>query len=105
MLDARGPDARRQVRWTARSSGSIAAAISVTNIDRRTFSGFASSDSVVIQIAGRDIARVISTYADAGPGGCALFGSSIISQLALNGASAAAFTGATGKCRDVGRRA
>jgi len=79
----------------------------VTNIDRRTFTGFAGSDSIVIQIAGRDIAGVISTYADGRPGElCALFGSSDRLELALNGASAAAFTGATrGSAVHVGRRA
>lgn len=79
----------------------------VTNIDRRTFAGFASTGSIVIRIAGQDIARVISTYAEAVPGElCALFGSTDHLELALNGASAAALTGATrGSAVHVGRRA
>jgi hypothetical protein len=79
----------------------------MTNIDRRTFAGVASGAPVVIQIAGRDIARVVSTYAEAAPGElCALFGSSDHLELALNGASAALFTGATrGSAVHVGRRA
>lgn len=79
----------------------------VTNIDRRTLAGFASSDAVVIRIAGRDIPQVISTYADAVPGElCALFGSSDHLELAVNGGSAAATTGATrGSAVHVSRRA
>lgn len=78
-----------------------------TNIDRRTFASFACDAPVVIQIAGRDITRVLSTYAEAAPGELfALFGSSDHLELALNGASAAAFTSATrGSVVHVGRRA
>jgi S-adenosylmethionine hydrolase len=78
-----------------------------TNIDRRTFAGFAHDAPVVIQIAGRDVTRVISTYAEAAPGELfALFGSSDHLEVALNGASAAAFTGAArGSAVHVGRRA
>ena len=79
----------------------------VTNIDHRTFAGFANGGSIVIRLADRDITRVIATYADAGPGElCALFGSSEHLELALNGASAAALTGAArGSLVHVGRRA
>jgi S-adenosyl-L-methionine hydrolase (adenosine-forming) len=79
----------------------------VTNIDRHTFARFASGNSIVIRIAQQDIARVISTYAEAAPGElCALFGSTDHLELALNGASAAASTGATrGSAVHVGRRA
>lgn len=79
----------------------------VTNIDRPTFDGFASGGSIVIRIAGRAITRLIATYADAGPGElCALFGSSDHLEIALNGASAAASTGAgRGSAVHVGRRA
>jgi S-adenosylmethionine hydrolase len=79
----------------------------VTNIDRRTFDGFVSGDSLVIQIGGREVAKVVSTYIDARPGElCALFGSSDHLEVALNGASAAELTAAgRGSLVHVGRRA
>jgi S-adenosylmethionine hydrolase len=79
----------------------------VTNIDRRTFEHFAGADAIVIQVAGREVTRVVSTYADA-PSGvpCALFGSSDHLEIALNGASAAALVAAgAGTLVRVGRRA
>lgn len=79
----------------------------VTNIDRRTFDGFMSGDAIAIQIGDQEVGRVVSTYADARPGElCALFGSSDHLEIALNGASAAASTGAgRGSAVHVGRRA
>lgn len=79
----------------------------VTNIDRRTFDGFVTGDSLVIQIGDREVARVISTYVDARPGElCALFGSSDHLEVALNGASAAeSIAAGRGTLVHVGRRA
>jgi S-adenosyl-L-methionine hydrolase (adenosine-forming) len=79
----------------------------VTNIDRRTFDGLVGDHSIVIQIEGREVERVVSTYADARTGElCALFGSSDHLELAVNGGSAAALTGSgRGSAVHVGRRA
>ena len=79
----------------------------ITNIDRRSFDMFVGRDALTIGIGDREVARVISTYADARPGElCALFGSSDHLEIALNGASAAALTAAgRGAPVHVGRRA
>ena len=79
----------------------------VTNIDRRTFDGFITGDSIVILVGDREVSRVVSTYVDARPGElCALFGSSDHLEVALNGASAAQLTAAgRGTLVHVGRRA
>jgi S-adenosylmethionine hydrolase len=62
----------------------------ITNIDRKSFEKVASERGVAVSIAGRQVARVVSTYADA-PGGelCALFGSSDHLEIATSGGSAA----------------
>jgi S-adenosylmethionine hydrolase len=64
----------------------------ITNIDRKTFDRMASSSArLTIRIGGRQVSRVVSTYADAPPGElCALFGSSDHLEIAASGASAAA---------------
>jgi S-adenosylmethionine hydrolase len=61
----------------------------VTNIDRRTFEKVAGG-AVDLRIGAHQVARVVSTYADASPGEvCALFGSTDHLEVAVNGASAA----------------
>jgi S-adenosylmethionine hydrolase len=66
----------------------------ITNIDRKTFDRFASTDAkgtIEIQVGGQQVGRVVSTYADAGAGElCALFGSTDHLEFAANGSSAAA---------------
>jgi S-adenosylmethionine hydrolase len=62
----------------------------ITNIDRRAFAKFAAERPLAIRISDRPVSRVVSTYADAGPGELvALFGSSDHLELATNGGSAA----------------
>jgi S-adenosyl-L-methionine hydrolase (adenosine-forming) len=62
----------------------------ITNIDRHAFDKFAAGRPLAIRIGERPVARVVSTYADAGPGELvALFGSSDHLELATNGGSAA----------------
>jgi S-adenosyl-L-methionine hydrolase (adenosine-forming) len=62
----------------------------ITNIDRRAFDKFAAGGPLAIRISDRPVSRVVSTYADAGPGELvALFGSSDHLELAINGGSAA----------------
>ena len=66
----------------------------VTNIDRKTFDKIATPEgrgALEIQAGTHQIGKVVSTYADAGPGElCALFGSSEHLEIAANGSSAAA---------------
>ncbi len=65
----------------------------VTNIDRRTFETFAKQGPIRIVVGGaggRQVDRLVSTYAEIGPGEvCALFGSSDHLELAANAESAA----------------
>jgi S-adenosylmethionine hydrolase len=64
----------------------------ITNIDRKTFDKLASmaSSQLTIKVGDRQVARVVSTYADAAAGElCALFGSSDHLEIAVNGGSAA----------------
>ena len=67
----------------------------ITNIDRRMFEQFVgASGEGVPSLAGREIARVVATYAEAGAGElCALFGSTDHLEIAARGESAAAATG------------
>ena len=66
----------------------------VTNIDRKTFERMALADAggpLQIQIGSHQVAKVVSTFADAALGElCALVGSSDHLEIAANGASAAA---------------
>jgi S-adenosylmethionine hydrolase len=65
----------------------------VTNIDRRTYEASAGQ-SIEIRVGGHQVSRIVSTYADAGPGEiCALFGSTDQLEIAANGASAATLLG------------
>ena len=65
----------------------------VTNIDRRTFEAFAKQGPIRIVVGGpggQPVDRLVSTYAEIGPGEvCALFGSSDHLELAANAESAA----------------
>src|SRR5262249_13266081 len=61
----------------------------ITNIDRKTFDKLAVWPLEIL-VGGRQIPRVVSTYADVARGEvCALFGSSEHLEIAANGASAA----------------
>jgi S-adenosylmethionine hydrolase len=65
----------------------------ITNIDRRTFEKV-SGAAVEVSVGGRQVARIVSTYADAAPQEIvALFGSTDHLEIASNGASAAAVLG------------
>lgn len=67
----------------------------ITNIDRRTFEKLAGADRLTIRIGALQVAKVVSTYADASPGElCALFGSTDHLEIAANGANAAIVIGA-----------
>jgi len=71
----------------------------VTNIDRRTFEAFTRHGPIRILAGGTAVERLVSTYAEIGPGEvCALFGSSDHLELAANSVSAA---GALGLGRDA----
>jgi S-adenosyl-L-methionine hydrolase (adenosine-forming) len=62
----------------------------VTNIDRAAFERFAGDRRVRIDVGSQHLAGIVSTYAEASPGGvCALFGSSGRLEIAVNGGSAA----------------
>jgi S-adenosyl-L-methionine hydrolase (adenosine-forming) len=62
----------------------------VTNIDRRTFETFSKQSRIRILVGSTPVERLVSTYAEIGPGEvCALFGSSDHLELAANAASAA----------------
>jgi S-adenosylmethionine hydrolase len=66
----------------------------ITNIDRRAFDQFAAARSMAIDIGGRDVPRIVATYAEAPPGElCALFGSTDHLEVAINAGDAAAFLG------------
>jgi S-adenosyl-L-methionine hydrolase (adenosine-forming) len=63
----------------------------VTNIDRRTFEAFSKQSRIRILVGATPVERLVSTYAEIGPGEvCALFGSSDHLELAANATSAAA---------------
>jgi S-adenosylmethionine hydrolase len=78
----------------------------ITNIDRKTFEKLADRE-LDIRVGTHQIPRVVSTYADAGPGEiCALFGSTDHLEIAANGGNAAAALGlARGAEVHVARRA
>jgi len=62
----------------------------VTNIDRKTFEGFAKNGEFRIRAGGQSVGRLVSTYAEIQPDEvCALFGSSDHLELAANAVSAA----------------
>lgn len=62
----------------------------ITNIERRTLEHFSGGGTIVISTGGRDIARVVATYAEAPAGElCALFGSTDHLEIAVNAGDAA----------------
>jgi len=66
----------------------------VTNIDRKTFDRFGTGAALAIDAGGREIARVVATYAEAPLGElCALFGSTDHLEVAINAGDAAALLG------------
>lgn len=63
----------------------------ITNIDRRTFEQFAAGRPIAVEVGGKDIPRIVATYADAPAGElCALFGSTDHLEIAVNAGDAAA---------------
>lgn len=81
----------------------------ITNIDRKTFDRIAGVPGVPIEVhvGGRQVSKVVSTYADVAPGEvCALFGSTDHLEIAASGASAATELAlARGAAVHVARRA
>ncbi len=66
----------------------------ITNLDRTTVVRLVQSGTFEIRVGSRQVAHLVSTYADASPGEiCALFGSTDHLEIAANGASAAADLG------------
>lgn len=66
----------------------------ITNIDRRAFEQFANKQSIAIEVGGKEIPRIVATYAEAPPGElCALFGSTDHLEIAINAGDAAAHLG------------
>jgi S-adenosylmethionine hydrolase len=66
----------------------------ITNIDRRTFDQFAGGGPLAVEIGGREIQRIVATYAEAPAGElCALFGSTDHLEVAINAGDAAATLG------------
>ena len=66
----------------------------ITNIDRRTFEQFAATRAIAIDIDGREIPRIVATYAEAPAGElCALFGSTDHLEVAINAGDAASTLG------------
>ena len=62
----------------------------ITNIDRRTLEQVAAGRTIAVTIGARDVARIVTTYADAPPGElCALFGSTDHLEIAVNAGDAA----------------
>ena len=63
----------------------------ITNIDRRAFEQFAVGGSIAVVVGGREIPRLVATYAEAPAGElCALFGSTDHLEVAINAGDAAA---------------
>jgi S-adenosylmethionine hydrolase len=62
----------------------------ITNIDRRSFEQLAEGRAIAVVVGGREVPRIVATYADAPPGElCALFGSTDHLEVAINGGDAA----------------
>ena len=57
----------------------------ITNIDRRSFEQFAEGGAIAVVVGGREVPRIVATYADAPAGElCALFGSTDHLEVAIN---------------------
>lgn len=66
----------------------------ITNIDRRTLEKFADGGPIAVEVGGREIPRIVATYAEAPAQElCALFGSTDHLEVAINGGDAAASLG------------
>jgi S-adenosylmethionine hydrolase len=62
----------------------------ISNIDQRTLDRLAQHGPIVVSVDGREVPRLVSTYAEAASGElCALFGSTNHLEVAVNGGSAA----------------
>ena len=62
----------------------------ITNIDRRSFEQFAESGAIAVVVGGREVPRIVATYAEAPAGElCALFGSTDHLEVAINAGDAA----------------
>ena len=62
----------------------------ITNIDRRALELFSGGGAIALSAGGRDIARIVATYAEAPAGElCALFGSTDHLEIAINAGDAA----------------
>lgn len=67
----------------------------ITNIDRQAFEQASGAGAIVVTVGQAEVARVVSTYADAAPGElCAVFGSTDHLEIAVNGGDAAKTLGA-----------
>jgi len=63
----------------------------ITNIDRHAFEQFAERRPIAVVVGGREIPRIVATYAEAPAGElCALFGSTDHLEVAINAGDAAA---------------
>ena len=66
----------------------------ITNIDRKALEQFADGRAIAVALDGRDIPRIVATYAEAPAGElCALFGSTDHLEVAVNAGDAAAALG------------
>lgn len=66
----------------------------ITNIDRRAFDQFAGKRSLAVDLGGREVPRIVATYAEAPPQAlCALFGSTDHLEVAINGGDASSALG------------
>jgi S-adenosyl-L-methionine hydrolase (adenosine-forming) len=62
----------------------------ITNIDRRSFAQFAERRAIAVVVGGREVPRIVATYAEAPAGElCALFGSTDHLEVAINAGDAA----------------
>ena len=68
----------------------------ISNIDQRALDRLAQQGAIVVSVNGREVSRLVATYAEAGSGElCALFGSTNHLEVAVNGGSAAETLGLT----------
>ena len=66
----------------------------ITNIDRRAFVQFAGNRPIAVEVGGREVPRIVATYAEAPVQElCALFGSTDHLEVAINGGDAAGMLG------------
>ena len=78
----------------------------ITDIDRRTFDYFSRETTIAILVEGREVHRLVATYAEAAAGEtCALFGSTDHLEIAVHAGSAAEVLGLGRGAAVVVRRA